>query len=734
MRRKEEPLEPSREREQMPAGFDPVAYQQDSKKGAPPKDRRRGDPELSRKGFTPGDQLLSGLDLSALEVDQLLFCRADVKRPAVEKDDSGRIVRVNYPDNTYRTIDYNHNNDPCEFIHFGKDGKEIGRMKLGFGFEPPEKYVVKPDGTIERTIDDVRETITETIYNRQGKEIGHRGITSRYRLFSESFNPDGSHSTKREYPDKSTREVVEVGGRPFRYVYDGPKGKQVWTRDDNSDDWYEASDKERKNPWTGTMGFRPDGRLVEIERNGTISEVALEGTRGSTSVATWEADILRVADDKLKTPEEKAQFRRDVTDLGERVKKNELTAEQARDLYKEAYRLLASDSQVGLEKAHLTCLACQIVHQGAHPEDVDQGRWQNCNVTDSELRLWYRQPELAAKIVANNAITGGHTTPGGDRVDVSKSVKPADATCLKTPPGDNIRSYATQLLNLTAVNLELIAFNKANGTKLEYVQGPATDKDNGARLVDNSTNPPSPVYSLENGKPVLKSTVVRDKDGQVVLGSDLRPMMTTPMELPPLSIQNTVSVLEKLTGKPQYDIAIGHFSQSGQADNWILDKVGLASDVRRDSRIGFFKDEASLRALLKEAQRRGKMPLVLQTHTGSGFLRKQVEAAEGRTLGGDGGNFGGGHVVCIKSYNDSTGRVEVDGTWGRSRDKLGTDAVTLADIVEVSQADARLEAAALRYEAKKKFAYKQWCAKFGKREGIDYPEPEVGTAWLKKFR
>ena len=97
MRRKEEPLEPSREREQMPAGFDPVAYQQDSKKGAPPKDRRRGDPELSRKGFTPGDQLLSGLDLSALEVDQLLFCRADVKRPAVEKDDSGDRSSCRYP-------------------------------------------------------------------------------------------------------------------------------------------------------------------------------------------------------------------------------------------------------------------------------------------------------------------------------------------------------------------------------------------------------------------------------------------------------------------------------------------------------------------------------------------------------------------------------------------------------------------------------------------------------------
>jgi len=269
---------------------------------------------------------------------------------------------------------------------------------------------------------------------------------------------------------------------------------------------------------------------------------------------------------------------------------------------------------------------------------------------------------------------------------------------------------------------------------LEYVQGATTETDVGARLLDNSTQPPSPVYCVNKGKPILRSEVVRDEKGEIVLGPDLRPQMTAPMEAPDLTIQNTVSVLEKLTGKPQMDIAIGHFVAAGQADNWILDKVGLANDIRRDKKIGFFKDEKSLRLLLIDAQRKGRMPLILQTDTGSGFLKEQVEAAAGRPLGGEGGTSGGGHVLCIRSYNDLTGKAEIDGTWGRSRDKLGKDAVTLAEIIEISKPNEKLRAEAKRYEADKKAAYKAWCATYGKREGVDYPESATGKAWLKKCR
>ena len=765
MKKKGESFDSARDRESLTAGVDPVIYQQGSDKGQLIVDPLARDRELLREGFAPGNLLLAeeapgssrpaalatrpgreaplkfadeakrakaGDDGIALDA-QVLFCSAEAPRPPVEKDGKGRINRINYPDGSYRTVGYNHNNDPCEFVHFDKDGKEIHRMKLAFGFDPPERYTVKDDGTVEKTVDTVRVTRGDTIYDRTGREIGYRGITSREQLFDETFNPDGTHSIRRKYPDGSSREVVELNGMPFRYTYSGRDGTDVWMREEKSDVWYEARDKERKRPWVGTPEFRPDGRLVEMDKNG-VSEVSQGGRRDYSDPTLWRADILRIADQKLSTAEEKKQFRSDVEDLEARVQKRELSAEKATAVYKEAYRLFCGESKVGVESAHLKCVGSQVVHQAAHPEDVDQGMWDQCHVTDSELRLWYRQPELAARIAADNALNGKHTTPSGETVNVAKSVRPADKASLKTPPGDNVRSYATQLVNLTAINLEVQEFNRAHGTNLEYIQGPVTDKSNGAMLVDNSTKPPSPVYCIDGNKPILHSEVVRNEKGEVVLGPDLRPQMMTPMACLNMSIQNSVSVLEKLTGKPQMDIAIGHFNEAGQADNWILDKVGLASDIRKDKRIAFFKDEKSLGVLLSDAQRKGRMPLILQANTGSGFLRKQVEEANGQPLGGEGGNFGGGHVVCIRSFNEFNNTVEIDGTWGRKRDKIGKQAVTLAEVVEISKANPQLQAEARQYEADKRAAYKQWCATYGKKEGVDYPDSEAGKAWFKKYR
>jgi hypothetical protein len=753
-------------RNKLTAAIDVVNYQQGNDERQLGANRLRGERALIKQGFTPGDVLWTEAPTAAsmvallatrrgqnppgeLEPDvppakpedlaaetQLFFCHAETKRPTLEKDKKGRIRRINYSDNTYRIVDYNYNNDPCEFVHFSADGKELGRMKLPGGFEPAEKYKIKDDGTIEKTVDIVREKRTNTKYDRTGREIGWESVVFREALFRETFNLDGTHSIERDYPspDKRTRKLVERGGQPFLYTCSGKDGKQVWTRDEKSNAWYEASDPNRKKPWYGTMQFLADGRFLEMDSNGTLSEVSKDGFRGASDPAKWRADILKVADEKLRTADEKKQFRNDVDDLWVRVGKRELSAEQATAICQEAYRLFCCDSKVGVEKPHMNVLACQVVHQGAHPEDVDQGRWNNCNVSDSDIWLWYQQPELAARIVANQAITGGHTTPGGETVSIAKSLKPADATCLKTPPGDNIRSYATQLLHLTSVNLELIEFNKRHGTKLEYIQGPATEKDNGACLVDNSTHPPSRVYRFDGGTPILRPQKMMNPKGEYLLCADLRPFETTPMEAPGLTIQNTISVLEKLTGKPKNDIGIGHFVNAGQVDNWILDKVGLASDIRRDPRIAFFRDEEGLRKILLDAQRHGRFPLILQADTGSGFLRKQVEEANGAPLGGDGGNFGGPHVICIKSYNDSSRTAEIDGSWGRCRDKLGKDAVTLAEVVEVSKPNEKLMAEQKAYQEDIKAAYEHWCATFGKRKYVDYPEAEEGKAYFKKYR
>jgi hypothetical protein len=659
--------------------------------------------------------------------------KAGAPRPGIETDERGRINRVNYPDGSYRTIGYNQGNEPCDFIHFNASGKEIDRMKLPYGWDPAEIFTVKENGAIEKSVDRVYVVRGRTSYDKRGRELSQESSTHREHLFQETFLPDGTHSVLRKYPDASTREIIDRDGKPFRYTYSGKDGTDVWTRDASSNNWYESRDTERKQPWSGTMEFRPDGWLVEIGANGSMSEVSPAGIRGVFQPERWRADLQKLALSALPEADQK-QLLSDIKDLEVRRKARELTEFQVGTICREAYRLLANSSRAGVTQDSKASLSLQIVHQGAHPEDVDQGRWGSCNVTDSELRLWYRYPDVAAKVVADVGLTGSYTTLSGEKVDISKSLTPAEDVCLRTPPGDNVRSYATQLVNLVAINLELAEFNRRTGNALECVQGRATKDDHGMRLMDNSTNPPSVVYGFDGDKPIRTPFLKRDDKGQLVLGPDLRPVISPPMDMPGLSIQNSVIVLEKLTGKPQTDVAIGHVSETGQPDNWIWDKIGLANDVRKDSRIGFFKDVDGLKRALVEAERRGKMPVILQCFTGSGFLREQVEKELRAPLGGAGGVFGGPHVICIKSFNEATGLVEIDGTWGRSRDKLGANAVTVAQVFEISKPDSKLLAAQRQFELDKRAAYREWCAKFGKRENVDFPGVEEGKLYLKQYQ
>lgn len=71
---------------------------------------------------------------------------------------------------------------------------------------------------------------------------------------------------KVEYADGSTRELQKRAGDPFKYIFKDSQGKEtVWLADPaNPKTWYKDTDKEKKEPWTGSAYFEKNGDYVRV--------------------------------------------------------------------------------------------------------------------------------------------------------------------------------------------------------------------------------------------------------------------------------------------------------------------------------------------------------------------------------------------------------------------------------------------------------------------------------------
>lgn len=448
---------------------------------------------------------------------------------------------------------------------------------------------------------------------------------------------------------------------------------------------------------------------------------------------TEKEKLTELSEKLIADPASRQMFKADLETIERNVQQGKLSRAEADATLKEVHRLMSTESSVGVSQQNRVILGRQIVKNTADPSGADQGAYDNCNVAAPEVRLYHRSPSSVAKLVADAALTGKYTATNKQTVDITRSVQPADEKHLKVPAGENERSYASQLFHLVSINLSMQ--DKFPGKNFEYVQQKATPTDGGARVLDLSQNPPKEVYEIgADGKASYQATRVKDEKGRAALDAGLQPVMTSPMGNPGLSLVDSFNTIEKVSGKKEIGSCISHFEQGGYATNWILDKVGLSGHARRDGRIPFFYNESDLKTVLDDAKKNNLFPVLLQVNTGSGFLGKQVEQASGKPLGGEGAGFGGGHVLCLKDYDPATGKIGVDNTWGSSRDKLGSNSVSLKEIVTISQTDARLAARAQEFSNHVQGAYKYWCRENKKTPGVHHPSEAVGKVWLERYK
>ena len=316
--------------------------------------------------------------------------------------------------------------------------------------------------------------------------------------------------------------------------------------------------------------------------------------------------ILSHADMAITDPGRRKDFAEKLTKFDERSKG--LSDSEAINTYLQLGRVL--DPSLKLEHGHRAVLAHSLLANVAVPTSIDQGGHNTCNVTTMQVRLFAQEPGLASKVVADVAVGGQFVSADGTVVK-PLNLDP-DGEAKTYPNWDGSRNYASQIFQLTAINIywnrrETLPGGKTPGKgKIQYAQD-----EHGEFLLDTSVNPPQ-----------KQSFATVDADH------------------PWLDVRGVSEINQQITGRPSKNFGV---------ERWVYPSE--SEGITKLMTLGGFKER------LLELKQQNAFPVIIS-----------VDAA--KKPFGDGKGFGP-HVVTITDYDPEKQEVSVDNQWGSSNDFTG---------------------------------------------------------------
>jgi hypothetical protein len=362
-------------------------------------------------------------------------------------------------------------------------------------------------------------------------------------------------------------------------------------------------------------GVRPEDNFV-ISRNAdgryflTRPGEGPQETTNNPAVRAEHRVLSNLADQKILDPGLRARFEADMSRFEQRAREQGLSNEEVAKTYREIAQLMSARNGVVPENRRIE-LAQQVMAQAADPRTIDQGSYNTCNVTAVEAMIYSRDPSKAANLITQVALRGSYRSPEGQVVRLdSQSLTPRADAAEHPPSYDGDRSFATQLFNVTAINLA----HRRQGNPLTYVQEtePADKtkvdpRDNGERL-----------FKTVNGR---REEVAR---------------------VPGLDDDGIVEAYWGITGRRDRDVMIDHVRY--------VDGPGRNVET--------VDSPQALSERLARLQREGKLPVIIGIHSAN-------EPFYSDSSGGEAGGSGGGHVVTVTHFDAGPpARVAVDNQWG----------------------------------------------------------------------
>src|SRR5262249_25054765 len=236
-----------------------------------------------------------------------------------------------------------------------------------------------------------------------------------------------------------------------------------------------------------------------------------------------------------------------------------------------------------------------------------------------ESQLYATHPSAVARVVADVAVSGTFTARSGAISEPRLSDLLPDSEAQADDPSGKGRSFASQLFQITAVNIYYSAksFVDAKGRKtIRYEQDEieaGIHGDTGERLIHLTKVPPEPVKGGD-GKPMAGTGVGADE---------------------------IAYIREEITGQQDFH-TITHVDR---------DKTNYQHKTLE------IKGQEDLKEALESAQKEGRLPIIVEVNTRNEPFYTDSGA-------GAAGGSGSWHLLLVTDFDAGTSRVQIDNQWG----------------------------------------------------------------------
>ena len=380
---------------------------------------------------------------------------------------------------------------------------------------------------------------------------------------------------------------------------------------------------------TGSLSRFSSGAAEES--NDSLNPVLNRAVRTAESADTIALEKKLSKDIADLSDSEKVQFQANLRTFLNRAQKQGLDEKAETDATLKCCDRLLNPSEDELfldglygkdQGKHLrTMLAEQIMSEAAYPSNTDQGAFGTCPAASMETRTWFDRPAVAAKIIADEALTGEWVAKDGNVVRLPEIDFTPDKYSKDTVPKDGMRSYAGQIFQATVLS--------DVGTRQstpEYYVTEGIQKDQNGRYVGVE------YWADANGNKIEEYSGLTDA---------------------PIARE-----LARLDG-PNTEVLTSDASSSESGANVVV-----------------FNSKDDLRQKLTEAQESGKMPIIIAVAASDKFFGQNnsaeipeygsLTASDPRT--GLAWSHALNHVICIDKYDPETDTVVVDNQWGSGFD------------------------------------------------------------------
>jgi hypothetical protein len=363
--------------------------------------------------------------------------------------------------------------------------------------------------------------------------------------------------------------------------------------------------------------------------------------------------------------------------------------EQVENTCKNMEKLLEKNDKAPVSDRDRAIIAQQAMEHAANPGSISQGSHGTCNAAVVETRTFTKDPAEATRLLADVATTGKYTTSGTPpvTVEIDRKSLQKQGESNEVPPKkreDGHRDFASQVFQVTAVSVALERKNQSTTPpgQLKYEQhapvAGRTPPDNGERVMDYSKKPPVEVL---------------DKDGTHGMGMSTRQIAELAKDISPTNSDGTVAIdsgdsaaakldkvqrelldlefrMSEINGGKPVDHSDPEWAK--KAHEAIDKKEGLDPQKREElhklvtevdkadkSGIVHVNNEQEMKDTLARLKREGKLPVVIAVDTNN-------EPFWSDSYGGDAAGSGGGHVVTVTDYDESTGVARMQNQWDKA--------------------------------------------------------------------